>query len=136
MEQFAHENALLEIEQQRNSWIAAISAGDANAFLEILTQDAVWLPWGQPAISGRNRIREWLSDPFADYSYDYSVTDVRVRVAGMWAVERARFRTRAINRSGAEAPIHEGEYTILWRRTPGTGWLIERYVDHTGFDAA
>jgi uncharacterized protein (TIGR02246 family) len=128
-------SALQEIDERRNRWIAAINAGDADSFVAVLVDDAVWLPWGQPAISGRDRIRDWLAGPFSEYNYEYSVDDVRIRVAGEWAVERASFRTRASSRSGAEAPIHEGLYTIIWRMS-SRGWLIERYVDHTGFDAA
>lgn len=135
MERPADGNALQEIARRRDSWIAAINAGDADGFVAVLAQDAVWLPWGRPAISGMDRIRDWLSGPFSEYSYEYSVTDVRVRVAGEWAVERASFRTRAVDRSGVEAPVHEGEYTILWRRVPARGWLVERYVDHTAFDS-
>lgn len=120
------------IDERRETWIAAINAGDAERFVSILREDAVWLPWSQAALMGRARIRDWLSDPFAKYEYDYSVTDVRVRIAGDWAVERARFRTRAIQRGVGEAPVHEGAYTILWRRTASEGWLIDRYIDHTG----
>lgn len=130
------EGARREIDRQRDRWIAAINAGDADGFVAVLAEDAVWLPWGRPAISGADRIRDWLSGPFAEYRYEYSVSDVRVRVAGEWAAEHACFRTRAVNRAGAEAPVHEGEYTILWRRTREAGWLIERYLDHTGFDTA
>lgn len=136
MEEPIDVSALQEISRQRDSWIAAINAGDADGFVGVLAEDAVWLPWGRPAISGKDRIRDWLSGPFSEYSYDYSVTDIRVRVAGGWAVERASFRTRAVDRNGVEAPVHEGEYTMLWRQVPEGGWRVDRYVDHTGFDRA
>lgn len=119
------------IDERRGAWIAAIHAGDADGFVAVLTEDAVWLPWGRPAIGGKEEIRAWLRGPFARYRYDYSVSDVRVRIAGAWAVERARFRTQAVERGGRPAPTHEGSYTILWRHTASDGWLIERYVDHT-----
>ncbi len=127
--------ALEEIAGRRDAWIAAINAGDPDGFVAVLTDDAVWLPWGQPAIQGKERIRAWLAVPFAQFTYDYAVSDVRVRVAGDWAVERARFRTRAQTRNGGEAPTHEGTYTMLWRRGGSNGWLIERYIDHTGDEA-
>ncbi len=128
--------ALEEIARRRGSWIAAINGGDPDGFVAVLADNAVWLPWRQSAIDGKERIRDWLLAPFAEFTYDYSVTDVRVRLAGDWAVERARFRTRAEQREGGEAPIHEGTYTVLWRCTESAGWLIERYIDHTGDDAA
>ena len=119
------------ISERRRRWIAAIHAGDADAFVATLTEDAVWLPAGRAAIVGKERIRDWLREPFERYRYDYAVTDPRVRIAGRWAVEVARFRTRAETRTGEAAPTHEGTYTMLWRREPSRGWRIERYVDHT-----
>lgn len=127
---------LREIDRQRESWIAAINASDAGGFVAVLAEDAVWLPAGRTAISGADGIRDWLAGPFSAYRHEFSVSDLRLRVAGDWAVELARFRTQAIDRSGAEAPTHEGEYTILWRRAPGSGWVIERYADHTGLSGA
>lgn len=120
------------IRQRRESWIAAINAGDADGFVAVLAEDAVWLPSGRSAIRGKERVREWLAAPFAEFDYDYTVADIRVRVAGDFAVENARFRTRAEKRQGGEAPPHDGTYTIIWRRTGSHGWLIDRYIDHTG----
>lgn len=28
-------------------------------------------------------------------------------------------------------PLHEGRYTMLWRKTSAGVWLIERYIDHS-----
>lgn len=124
-------DALEAIAARRRDWIAAINAGDPDGFVRPLTEDAVWLPFARPAISGRERIREWVAGPFAEYTYEYSVADPRVRVAGRWAVEQARFTTRARTRAGDAAPTHEGTYTLLWRFTPSDGWRVERYIDHT-----
>lgn len=123
------------IDSQRARWINAINASDAAGFVAILCDDAVWLPWGRSAISGKESIRDWLAEPFAQFTYDYSVTDVRLRVAGDWVIERSHFVTKARSHQGGEAPVHRGTYTILWRRTPAEAWLIERYIDHTGDEA-
>lgn len=123
------------IDSQRARWINAINASDAAGFAAILCDDAVWLPWGLSAISGKESIRDWLAEPFAQFTYDYSVTDVGLRMAGDWAIERAHFVTKARSHEGHEAPVHRGTYTIRWRRTPAEAWLIERYIDHTGDEA-
>lgn len=129
-------DALETIGRRRESWIAAINSGNPDGFVAVLADDAVWLPWGRPAINGKEQIRDWLLAPFTEFIYDYAVADVQVRLAGAWAVERARFRTHAAKRGGGVAPTHEGTYTILWRYTGTAGWLIERYIDHTGEDTA
>jgi hypothetical protein len=53
-------------------------------------------------------------------------------------VKYARFQTWAEKREGGEALSHEGIHTILWlwRYAESVGWLIDRYIDHTGFDLA
>lgn len=119
------------IDRQRAVWIAAINRASVDDFVGVLTDDAVWLPWRQAAISGKEGIRQWLIAPFGRYTYDYTVSAVSVRIAGDWAVERASFRTAARDRAGLEAPLHEGTYTLLWRRIAPDTWLIERYIDHT-----
>lgn len=127
-------DALEEIGRRRDRWIAAINDGDPVGFVAVVADDAIWLPVGQPAIVGKEQIRDWLSAPFEAFIYDYSVTEIQVRPAGMWAVEYARFQTRAEKRQGGKMPTHEGTYTILWRYTEPAGWLIDRYIDHTDFD--
>ena len=126
--------ARAEIAHSRAAWIAAINAADADAFVAVLAEDAVWLPWGNPALHTRAEIRRWLQAPFERFVYRYSVDNVRLHIAGAWAAERTDFETQATGPDGAEAPVHRGTYTILWRNTPD-GWLIERYIDHTGWDA-
>lgn len=119
------------IREQRARWIAAINQGSAAGFVEVLAEDAVWLPARHNAISGKDNIRTWLEKPFAELDYDYSVTEVRLRVAGDYAVEQAKFSTRAQAKSGETMPPHEGRYTLFWRKTPAGTWLIERYIDHS-----
>jgi len=120
------------ISKQRAAWVAAINDGSVDRFVAVLTDDAVWLPYGRAAINGKERVREWLGPAFAAFDYRYSVSDVRVRVAGDWAVERASFHTKAQTKLGDDAPDHEGDYTMLWRKTSSGAWMIERYIDHSG----
>jgi uncharacterized protein (TIGR02246 family) len=134
MKQSGEEEGLREIALRRSRWIEAINSGNPDDFVSVLMDEAVWLPWGQTAIQGKDNIRNWIQEPFSEYEYDYEVHEIRVRFAGEWAIERARFRTKAVGRDGVEAPTHDGVYTILWRQMEPEGWLIDRYIDHTGFD--
>jgi uncharacterized protein (TIGR02246 family) len=122
---------LAKIRKQRTKWIAAINAGSASHFVDVLTDDVVWLPARHDAIPGKEQIQAWLEKPFADFNYDYSVSQIRLRLAGNWAIEQARFTTRARTSSGQPLPLHTGDYTLLWRKTPAGEWLIERYIDHS-----
>ncbi|MBT8399673.1 MAG: SgcJ/EcaC family oxidoreductase [Rhodothermia bacterium] len=117
------------IARQRERWISAINGGSAEDFLEVVADDAVWLPARSDAIVGKPQIRAWLSAPFQTYDFDYSVSQVRLRVAGEWAIEQARFTTVVTTEDNGDLPPHRGSYIVLWRRYADDQWLIERYVD-------
>ena len=125
------DEAATEIGAQRARWVSAINAGSPDEFVAVLAPDAVWLPPGSPAISGKDAIREWLETPLRLYEYDYTIRDVKLRVAGDWAVEKASFRTEATTGSGEAMPAHTGTYVVLWRRSAAGAWLIERYIDES-----
>jgi ketosteroid isomerase-like protein len=44
---------LRAIERQRHHWIAAVNARDVDRYLDLLTDDIVWLPPGAAALSGK-----------------------------------------------------------------------------------
>lgn len=117
------------IARQRDGWISAINRGSLDDFVGVVADDAVWLPSGRDAVHGKEEIRAWLAGPFRTYDYDYSVTEVRLRVAGNWAIEQASFTT-VVSIAADEPPrSHDGSYIVLWNRYPGDLWLIDRYVD-------
>lgn len=60
----------------------------------MLTEGVVWLPAGHDAIQGKQGVREWLENPFAAFDYDYTVSEIRVRLVGDRATEQAKFATR------------------------------------------
>jgi uncharacterized protein (TIGR02246 family) len=117
------------IDQQRFKWIEAISSGNLEAFSELLTEDAVWLPPGQVAVAGRPAIRAWLAPLFVQFNYDFSITNVQVRLVGEWAVEKAHFTSQLTHKHSGEAMQHESCYIVLWRQEEGGIWRIERYID-------
>jgi uncharacterized protein (TIGR02246 family) len=122
---------LTAIQKQRARWIDAINESSPAGFVAVLTDDVVWLPSRSEAIIGKENIRAWLKEPFERFDYEYSVSDVRVRIAGDWAIEQAAFSTKATTQSGEAMPVHEGQYSVLWRKTSEGEWLIERYIDHS-----
>ncbi len=99
--------------------------------MAVVTEDAVWFPPRSEAIQGKENIRNWLKKPFAELDYDYSVSDVRIRTAGGWAIETADFVSRVSTKSGEKVPPHKGSYTLIWKKMNTGEWLIERYIDHS-----
>lgn len=122
---------LQAIAHRRQEWIAAVNARDVARYLELLTPDIVWLPPGQPALSGRRAFESWVRPFFEQFAYEFDITEPDVRIAGDWAVERGAFQTRMKALDDGRSGQHEGRYLVIWRRASDNSWRIERYVDET-----
>ena len=120
------------IDARREEWVAIVNAGDVNRYLSLLTEDCVWLPPRLPAMSAKAAIGAWLTPFFDRFTYEFSIADICLRVAGDWAIECALFESRMTPRGGGETISHGGTYVVLWRKEPFGKWCIERYVDATG----
>ncbi len=84
---------MVEIDSVRQQWIEAMNNGSAEAFVRCVTQNAVWLPPRGEAVEGRTAIAEWLRPLFEEFRFDFTVTRVRLREVGAWAVEEGEFRS-------------------------------------------
>jgi uncharacterized protein (TIGR02246 family) len=121
-----------EIRRMRRQWVDVVNAGDVDRYTRMLTHDAVWIPPGEPAVEGREAIREWLEPLFDRYSYRFALRGSRVQLAGDWAVERGAFASRLTRKSGGEPQKNRGTYIVLWRQNESGEWRIERYIDDSG----
>lgn len=108
-----------------------VNSGDIDAYADLLSDNAVWIPPGQQPIVGRAAFREWLAPFFAEFSYEFDIRDKRIKVSGDWALERARFISGMTPRNGGKTMKHTGSFTAIWKRENENIWLIERYIDDT-----
>jgi uncharacterized protein (TIGR02246 family) len=121
-----------EIRRMRRRWVDVVNAGDLDRYTQMLTRDAVWIPPGQPAVEGREAIRDWLRPLFDKYRYRFALSGSRVQLAGDWAVERGSFASKLTRKSGGDLQKHRGTYIVLWRQNESGQWRIERYIDDSG----
>jgi uncharacterized protein (TIGR02246 family) len=119
------------IERRRHDWISAVNVRNVDAYLDLLTEDAVWIPPGQLALSGHAAFQAWVQPFFERFFYKFTITDATVRMAGNWAVERATFHSTVTPVSGEPPAQHSGLYLVFWRRETDGLWRIERYFDET-----
>lgn len=126
--------ALNGIARARADWLARLGAGDLDGYVGAMTAGVVWLPPRGPAMQGVAALRHWLTPFLARYGYNFSVAEVRLRVAGDWVFERGRYRSVLTPASEEESMVHEGRYALFWHRQPDGRWLIDRYADETQLD--
>ena len=104
------------IHARREDWVAIVNAGDVDRYLNLWTEDCVSIPPDLPAITGKPAIGEWLMPFFNRFTYEFSITDIHLRVAGDWAVQRAVLESRMTPKGGGEPMSHSGISVVLWRR--------------------
>ena len=122
----------LKILQQRHrEWIDIVHKGDAEAYSQLLTEDAVWFPPDSDPIVGREAFREWLSPFFNRFTYDFDIGNKRITASGGRAVEKAAFTSEMTPKKGGEPMRHSGTFIALWQRDQNGIWRIERYIDDT-----
>lgn len=115
--------------ERHQEWIDVVNAGDSDTYANLLAENAVWIPPGQDPITGRTAFKQWLTPFFDAFSYTFSISDVRIRVAGDWAIERAEFTSEMTPYNGGDPMKHTGTFTVLWHRDDDKVWYIERYFD-------
>jgi uncharacterized protein (TIGR02246 family) len=117
------------LKKQHYKWIDIVNNGDIDAYVNLLTENAVWIPPGQQPIIGRRAFKQWLAPFLGKYSYEFSITDERIKVAGDWALERGKFTSEMTPNSGGKSMKHSGSFTVLWKRGKDKEWYIDRYID-------
>ncbi len=122
---------LKAIRKQRQQWLDAVNKNDIESVKKILSNKAVWIPPGMPALTGKQAIVDWMNPFFEDFNYEFSIANENVKGAGDWAMEHANFTTRLTPKGGGDTTEHHGKYIIIWRWEKDNMWRIERYVDYS-----
>ena len=112
------------IDRARDGHVAALNAGDAEAWAGQFTEDGVQMPPNAPANEGRATIRSWSQAVVDQYRSKFALTVDEVRVAGEWAYERGEYRTTLNPRAGGPPTQDVGKYVMVYRRGPGNTWEI------------
>ncbi len=64
---------LKAIKKQRQHWLDAVNKNDIESIKKILSNKAVWIPPGMPALTGKKAIVDWMNPFFEDFNYEFSI---------------------------------------------------------------
>lgn len=126
------QNVPNSLKQRHREWVDVVNRRDIDAYANLLSEKAVWIPPGQPPIVGRHAFKQWLTPFFNEFRYDFSITGEQFTIAGEWALERAEFISRMTPVDGGNTMEHSGSFTVIWHLESDDRWYIDRYVDDTG----
>src|SRR2546430_17272969 len=108
------------IRELNESWLAASRRKDLDGMMAIYAPDAQELPPGQPAVVGRDAIRELyrqLITDFPRFNHMFALDEVTIAESGDLAVVRGS--GRLLGARQRRNPDHTGQPLAGWAHPPG-----------------
>ncbi|HUX89961.1 MAG TPA: SgcJ/EcaC family oxidoreductase [Gallionellaceae bacterium] len=119
------------IRQLAEDWRAGWFAGDAEALLSLYADDPVLMPWGQPAVFGKDAIRPLYQSVFKEYAFSSQNRVMDVEASGDWGYFWCTYRLTATPKAGGKPLEEEGKSVFIVRREQGGAWKIARLIDNS-----
>jgi uncharacterized protein (TIGR02246 family) len=100
----------------------AFNEGDLEAFMATVTEDAVYMPPGEPVLIGKETIRNWYNELFDKISFDVTISSDEIEICGDWAIQRTTWKGSMIQKDSGETTQAESKNIIIFRRQPDGSW--------------
>ncbi len=127
-ERIGSKTDLEAIDRVRDAHVAALNAGDVEAWVAQFTDDGVQMPPNAPANVGRTMIRSWSQAFLDQFRLQFALAVDEVRVLGEWAFERGGY-TISLSPKAGGPPMHDiGKYITVYQRKSGDTWRMARDI--------
>lgn len=111
------------IDEVRQAFNTAYTAGNAAAIAVLLAEDAVWMPPGEPAVVGRTAIEQRYATQFANTHSLFTLNAGDISVLADLAWLRGSYQRVDTSIVGGSSTITTGKYLMTLRRERGD-WKI------------
>ena len=119
---------LKALDTVRDRHVAALNAGDAQAWAAQFTDDAVQMPPNAPGNVGRENIASWSKGFLDQFHVRFALAVYEVRLFGEWAFERGAYTINLTSKAGGPPMQDIGKYLTIYQRKPGDSWRIARDI--------
>ena len=122
------ETDLKAIERVRDAHVAALNAGDAQAWAAQFAAEAVQMPPNAPANIGRPKITSWSKAFLDQFRVQFALAVDEVRVLREWAIESGRYTISLSAKAGGPPMQDICKYITIYQRSPGESWQMARDI--------
>jgi ketosteroid isomerase-like protein len=106
--------------------VRVFNESNLDAFMALVTDDAVFMPLGVQPLIGKEAIYKWQK--FDDKSFDATIFSDEIEICGEWAFQRVHWEgSWTINASGDTTPYKSKEI-FIYRRQPDGSWLTTHAI--------
>jgi len=119
------------IKQLAEDWRSGWLAGDADALLSLYADDPVLMPWGQPAVFGKDAIRPLYQSVFKEYAIKNQTRLMDVEASEDLGYFWFTYALTATPKAGGKSLEEEGKSVFIVKREHGGAWKIARLIDNS-----
>ncbi len=123
-------NDIDAIRRLEEDWRTGWLAGDTDALLALFADDPVLMPWGQPAVSGKETIRSLYQAVFREYSFKSETKVMEIESSGDLGFFWCTYKMTATPKAGGSHLEEEGKSMFIVKRERGS-WKIARLIDNS-----
>lgn len=114
------------IDALRDTWVAAVAAGNAHALADLVTPDYEVWAHGAPTLAGPDTVVTTMGAALARFAVAQQYEPIETIITGDWAFQRGIERIRVTPRDGG--PSHESAQRalLILRRCDDGRWRYAR----------
>jgi uncharacterized protein (TIGR02246 family) len=111
-------------------WLKVAAAGDADAYMTYLTDDAVIadMKQGEAPVVGRKAIHPWVKDFFAKLRFAWTEQSQDIVVTGDVALRRYTGTATFTPKEGGASSAYERRYVDVLRRGADGRWRVSHHI--------
>ena len=127
-ERNGNETDLAAIDKVRDAHIAALNAGNADAWVAQFAEDGVQMPPNAPPNVGKAMIGSWSHALLHQFHVQFALAVDEAHVLGDWAFERGGYAISLRTTAGGPPMQESGKYITIYQRTSADTWRIARDI--------
>jgi uncharacterized protein (TIGR02246 family) len=109
----------------------AVNTGDAESFLETLSDDVVFMSFDEPLVEGKRAIGKWLEEMFSAFNMKIDFSYSEIEVANSWAWSRGPFTYTLVPKRGGESVEVIGKFVDIFRKQADGSWRFARIITNS-----
>jgi len=112
------------LKEEYRKYDEALSSGNLDDYVTLFTDDAVQMPNNAPINVGKNEIRSWTEEGFANKSFKFTGIVEDIKVSGDWAIVRGNYTIVITPKDGGADVTKVGKRIVVYQRQSDGSWKI------------
>jgi uncharacterized protein (TIGR02246 family) len=102
---------------------AALKAGDLVRWINLFSEDVIFMPPNAPILDGREAVQQWGQPFFEQFNMDEAISFDEIEVSDNWAFGRTTYTFKAMPKAGGEEIVENGKYIHIFKKLADGTWI-------------